>query len=264
TGQHAEQGGLTCTVRTNNPDDGTSWHLEAQVVDQQTIAIALADVFKLNNFITQTFGHRNEDFLGLVALLVFVRGQFLETGQTGLGFGLTSLGVLAHPLQFFLDGALTSTFRRLFLLQAVVFLLQPGAVVALPGNTVATVQFQNPLGGVVQKVTVVSDCYYSAGELAQEHFQPIHTFRVQVVGGLIQQQHIRLGQQQLAQGHAALFTTGQVCNGGIPRWQTQRIGRYFHLGFDVVRTTGRGGGNNGFQFGLFGGQSVKICVGLGV
>ena len=69
----------------------------------------------------------------------------------------------------------------------------------------AAVKFQNPLGSVVQEVAVVRDADHSAREALQELLQPLHRFGIQVVGGLIQQQHVGLGQQQAAQRHTALF-----------------------------------------------------------
>ncbi|MNS65190.1 hypothetical protein D3C72_983420 [compost metagenome] len=105
---------------------------------------------------------------------------------------------------------------------------------------------------------------HGAGELVQELLQPFHAFGVQVVGGFVKQQHVGLGQQQAAQGHAALFTTGQVADDGVPGRQAQRVGGDFHLVFDVVRAAGGGRGDDGFQVSLLSGQGVEIGVRLGV
>src|SRR5690606_15936786 len=121
----------------------------------QAVAIGLADIVEFNDLIAQALCDRDEDFLGFVALLVLVRSQLLETRQTRLGFGLAALGILAHPFQLFLDGALAGGFGSLFLLEAVFLLLQPGTVVALPWNAMAAVQLQYPFRGIVQKITVV-------------------------------------------------------------------------------------------------------------
>ncbi|MET3917430.1 hypothetical protein ABID97_004212 [Variovorax sp. OAS795] len=89
--------------------------------------------------------------------------------------------------------------------QAFALLLEPGAVVALPGNAAAAVHFQDPLGRVVQEVAIVGDGHHGAGEALKEHFEPLHRFRVQVVGRFVEQQHVGLGQQEAAQRHAPLF-----------------------------------------------------------
>jgi hypothetical protein len=64
-----------------------------------------------------------------------------------------------------------------------------------------------------------------------------------VVGRFVEQQHVRLGQQQLAQRHAALFTTGQHADLGVPRRQAQRVGGHFQLQVEVAAV----GGDDRFQ-----------------
>ena len=160
--------------------------------------------------------------------------QFLEAGQTRLALGLARLGVLARPFQLFLQGLGARVFVLLLLLQARLLLLQPVAVVALVGNAGAAVEFQNPLGRVVQEVAVVGDGHHGAGEALQELLQPVHRFGVQVVGRLVEQQHVGLGQQQAAQRHAALLTAGEHADLGVPRRQAQRVGGDFELVLGVA------------------------------
>ncbi len=259
--QHAEQRRLAGAVRPDDADDGAGRDGEAEIVDQQAVAVALADVGELDDFIAQALAGRNEDFLRFVALLVFLAVQLVEAGQTGLGFGLTALRILAHPLQLLLQGLLACRFGGLFLLQAGFLLVQPGAVVALPGNAVAAVEFENPLGGIVEEVAVVGHGHHGAREAGQELLEPLDGFRIQVVGRLVEQQHVGARQQQLAQRHAALFAARQVLDARVPRRQAQGIGGDFELQLDVVAGAG---GNDGFQAGLLFGQLVEVGIRLGV
>ena len=73
-----------------------------------------------------------------------------------------------------------------------------------------------------------NDC---TGEADQELLQPFDRFRVQVVGRLVQQKHIRFTQQEFAQSHTAFFTAGQIADFGIPFRQAQRIGGDFQFMF---------------------------------
>src|SRR5690606_13165612 len=118
---------------------------------------ALGDILELEHLVAQTLGHGNENFVGFVALLVVHITQLFKARQTRLALGLAALGVLAHPFQFLLHGLGAGIFGALLLLQAGFFLLQPAGVVALVGVAAAAVEFQNPLGGVVQEVAVVGD-----------------------------------------------------------------------------------------------------------
>ena len=115
-GNHSEQGGLTRAVRTNDAHNRPGRHPKAQIVDQQPVAVRFADIVELQHLVAQALCDRNEDFLSFVALLIFVRREFLEPRHARLGLGLAALGVLAHPLQFFLDGFLARRFSGLFLL----------------------------------------------------------------------------------------------------------------------------------------------------
>ena len=187
-------------------------------------------------------------------------GQFLEAGQTGLALGLARLRVGAYPLQFLLHRLHVGVDLLVFGFQAGFLLLQPARVVALPRNAVAAVEFENPLGGVVEEVAVVGDGDDGAGEADEELFQPFDRFGVEVVGRFVEQQHVGLGEQQLAQRDAALFAAGEVADHGIPGRQAQRVGGQFHLRFGV----GAGGGDDRLQPRLFLGQLVEIGFRVGV
>ena len=148
-----------------------------------------------------------------------------------------------------------------FHLQALLFVLQPLAVVAFERNALATVQFQDPAGYVVQEVTVVGDGNHGAVVIVQEALQPGYGFGIQVVGGLVQQQHVRAGQQQAAQGHTATLTTRQYFHLLVPGRQAKGVCSDFHLAFDIVAV---GGLDDRFQLALFLGQLVKVGIRLGV
>ena len=124
----------------------------------------------------------------------------------------------------------------------------------------AAVEFEDPFGGVVEEVAVVGDGDHGAGEAHEELLQPFHRFGIQVVGGFVQQQHVGLFQQQLAQRHAALLTAGKVLDHGIPFRQAQRIGGDLHL----VRGIAAACCDDVFQAGLLGGKRVEIGIRLGI
>ena len=58
-----------------------------------------------------------------------------------------------------------------------------------------TVEFEYPLGGVVEEVAIVRDADHGAGKALQELLEPVDGFGIKMVGGLIEQQHVGLGQQ---------------------------------------------------------------------
>ena len=56
------------------------------------------------------------------------------------------------------------------------------------------IEFENPLGHIVKEVTIMGDRDHRARVLLKVLLKPLHTFRVKVVGWLIQEQQIRLPQ----------------------------------------------------------------------
>ena len=215
---------------------------------------------EFNNLIAKAICHRNKDFIGFVAALVFVARQLFETIQASLGLSLTPLGILAHPFQFMFDGLGARFLLTLFLFQTFFLLVKPGRIVTLPGNAFTAVKFKNPFGCVIQEVTIVGNGNNRSRETMQELLQPFNAFSVQMVCRFVQQQHIWTRQQQTAQSHTALFTAGQMTNFGFPRRQAKSIRRNFHL----RRSIRTGSGNNGFQTGLFCGQCIKVSIWFGI
>ena len=79
----------------------------------------------------------------------------------------------------------------------------------------------------------MGDGHHGARVLVQEALQPRHGLGVEVVGGLVQQQHVGGRQQQAAQRHAALLATGQVGDLRIARRQAQGVHGHLHLPVEV-------------------------------
>lgn len=84
----------------------------------------------------------------------------------------------------------------------------------------------------------MGDCQDGALVLGEVLFEPEDALGVEVVGRLVEQQQVGLGQQQLAQRDAAALTTRKVGDGLVGRRAAQRVHRLFQLGVDVPRVGG--------------------------
>ena len=71
-------------------------------------------------------------------------------------------------------------------------MLEKAQVTALPVNQLTTVQLHDARGQGLQKLPVVGNEQHSATEIQQHLFQPGNGVDVQMVGWLVQQQHIGL------------------------------------------------------------------------
>ncbi|WDT78470.1 MAG: hypothetical protein MPW14_14825 [Candidatus Manganitrophus sp.] len=140
--------------------------LEAQVVDQQPVAVALAQIDRFDHLVAEARAGRDEDFLGLVARL---RSRSTPAPRSALRRALLlawrPLGVCAHPFELLLHRLLAGALLLLLLREALLLLLQPGGVVALAGDAAAAVELQDPLGHVVEEIAVVRHRHHGAGEL---------------------------------------------------------------------------------------------------
>ena len=76
------------------------------------------------------------------------------------------------------------------------------------------VQFHNARGNPIQKGPVVRDGDHAALEIQEQVLQPSDGVHIQMVGGLIQQQYIGLGDQGLRQSHTLFGAAGEVTNTG--------------------------------------------------
>ena len=120
-------------------------------------------------------------------------------------------------------------------------------------------QRQDLIDGVVQQVAVVADDHHGVGIARQMILQPQRAFEIEIVGRLVEQQQIGLGEQSRRQRHAHAPAAGEFRTGprligggkaeaGEDRRGTRRRGVRAHIG----------------EPGLDFGDAVRIVGGLGL
>ena len=228
-GDHAEQRGLAGAVRADHADNAAGRQLEGEVVDQQVVAVAFLQVVEVDDVVAEPLGDRNDDLRHGVLLGVGDLEQLLVALVARLRLGLPRLGRGLHPLALALERAAARLVLAAFLQHALLFLRQPGGVVALVGNAAAVVELEDPAGDVVEEVAIVGDDQDRAGIVAQMAFEPVHAFGVEMVGRLVEQQQFGLVEQQLAQRDAAALAAGKLVDVGVVRRAAQRVHRQIDL-----------------------------------
>ena len=81
----------------------------------------------------------------------------------------------------------------------------------------------------------MGDRHDRARVLLEEALEPGHRLGVEMVGGLVQQQHVRLLQQQPAQRHAAPLAAGDLGDLGVARRHAQRVHRQLDRAIEIPR-----------------------------
>ena len=255
-----EQGGLTHTVRTDHTNNAVTGQGEGQTVNQGAAVEALLQVLSLNNDVTQAGSRRNLNLFEVkLAGLLSLRSHLLVACQTSLRLSLAALSVGADPVQFLAQALSELSVLLALNFEAGTLLLQVGGVVTLVGVQVTAVNLGDPLCHVVEEVTVVGNRDDGTLVGLQVLLQPEHGLCVQVVGGLVEQQQVRLLQQQLAQCHAAALTTGEVGDGHVSGRATQRFHCLLQLGVEVPCVSGV---DSFLQLTHFFHEGVEVSVGL--
>ena len=140
----------------------------------------------------------------LVAPLAPLDPQLLERPHAAFVARAAGLDPLANP-DFFLGQLLVEQRVLLFLGRQRRFLAhQERRVVARPVEQPAAVDLENPRGQRLQERAVVRHEQQRRRPAAQEIFQPADRVDVEMVRRLVEQQHVRLGDQRPRQQHAPL------------------------------------------------------------
>ena len=218
---------------------------------------ALWTCFAFDDQIAQMPPRGNLDFQLVGPILERLRRQLFVRFDSRLALGLPRLGAHPNPLQFAgqrsLPGLLLTLFDRHPLLAG----FQPGGVVALQRNPFAAVDFQDPLGNVVQEISIVRDGNDGAGVPGQVLLQPGNAFGIQVVGRFVQQQQVGLANQQLAKRHAASLAARQLRDIGVAGRQVHHRHRHFDLAIEFPQV---GGVDRVLQLGHFVAQLLHLVV----
>ena len=170
---------------------------------------ALRSSVGLDHDVAEPGSGRHVD-LNLVELdVAILREQRLVGVEAGLGLVAPSAGVHPHPLELLVDRALARRVLARLLLEPGALLLQPARVVALVGDAAATVELEDPAGDVVQEIAVVGDRDDRPRVVEQVALEPRDRFGVEMVRRLVEQQQVRLAQQQPAERDAAPLAAGE-------------------------------------------------------
>jgi len=119
--------------------------------------------------------------------LARLRGLEAETLDEALGLG---------------DATLLVALRRHELLAALLLLPEEAVVVTLVEAEVPRLELRHAPHVATQEAAVVGDHHHRPAELGERLLEPLDRGEIQVVGGLVEQQHVGRREQQLRQLHA--------------------------------------------------------------
>ena len=217
--QHLHQGGFACAVGAGNNEPLPAADRIGKGFQQGALPDLDAEVFHQHQLVPRLYVIFKAEF----QLVGFVLGclgdlqlfQLLAAALRHFGGGSAHKVAVHIVLQFFSQCHIGIV---LLLAQGIGgFLLgQIGREVTLVGGHGLEGYLPDLCTDIIEEIAVVADHQHRAGVALEVIFQPFHGGKVQVVGGLVQNEHIRLFQQQLRQTQPRQLAAGEHRNVLLP------------------------------------------------
>ena len=217
---------------------------EREVLDEQPVAVALAQLLGLDDEIAEARAGRDRDLdLVLTGLgRLRLRHELVVRVDARLALRLPRARRHAHPFELPLEGAAPGLVDLLLLREPLLLLLEPARVVALPGHTVPAVELEDPSCDVVEEVAVVGHRDDGAVVLLQVSLEPGNGLGIEMVGRLVEQEQIGLAEQQPAERDAPALAAAQRLDVGVGRRQPQCVHRDLELAVEIPAVHARRSG----------------------
>ena len=229
-----EQGGFAGTVGAQQANLVAAQDGGRKVAHDRLVAESFGDVGEFGHQLATLVaaGHVHVDAAHHLAPSLVFGAQLAQAHNARLRPGAPGFHSFANPHLFLCQQLVGAGVDHRFLRQLLFFLQQVGGKVAGVGQQLPPVQLHNAGRHVVQERAVVGDGDDAALEFDQQAFEPFDRIQVQVVGRLVQQQHIGLRHQRLRQCHAFFGAAGQRVHNRL-RVQVQAVQGLRHALFPV-------------------------------
>ena len=207
-GKQPQQRGFSGAVVPHDADAVIPQQIIGEVANNRAAPVGLADIVQFDQLFTQTAGRRRQlhGVIRLRGLLIF---QGLISLDTVPAFGGPGPAATHDPLPLRPQDGLPLPLTGLRHLRPLGLQFQIFGVIGLVVVQLAPAQFRDVVHHPLQKVAVMGHHHQPALEPAEPVLQPGSHLRVQMVGGLIQNQHIRRMNQRRRQRHPLPLSAGE-------------------------------------------------------
>ena len=221
-GHGAQDGRLAAAVRANQAELHAVRDAEADAANDLAAAQRDADIFKLDQALGLAIGGGELDASrrGTRARVDIgeLADEFVRVVDARLGLGGTRLRSAAQPLDLGLHAvaqALLHLALRLHVELAALEKLRVGSAHAQHALGVDAAQLDNLAGNVLEKVAIMRDHDAGKPRAAEHAFEPLNAFEIEMIGRLVEQQHIGLGDHGLGDGQPLAPAAREACGFGI-------------------------------------------------
>ena len=157
----------------------------------------------------------------IVPLLSAVR--VVAVPVAGFGFGSAGLRAAAEPFHLYADAVAQALLGALLPLDVGLSLFEEFGIAAFYAQQafgVNAVELDDLGGDVLQEVSVVSDDDEGKTGSTEQAFQPFDAVKVEVVGGLVEEKHLRIGDKGFGDGESLAPAAAQARGFTVHAWIT--------------------------------------------
>lgn len=213
---------LPAAVRTKQTEASLRRHKERKLRDHGSVTVGFADFFRFHQLL-RAAAEIHE--LKLCALRGVAVTHFFGEGREIVSaldacflFGGSGLGAPAQPLGFPAKGVTQFEFRAGLGGEESLFRLEEREVVSAHAEETVgkpSIEFDDAVGNFLEKHPVVGNRYGGKGGSREKTFQPKNAFHVEMVGGLIKKEEIRLPQKLPRERHSLFPASGKLFDRAI-------------------------------------------------
>ena len=208
----AQQGGLAGTIGADQTDLVTTLDAGGEIAHHRTCAIRLADVFQLSHQLATaiTAFQLQADLSHALAARLTLGTQLIQALHTKHRPRAPRFHAFANPDLFLLEQFVGTRIGQCFFVQQRFLARLILAEIARKTHQLAAIQFDDAGADAIQETTIMGDKQQGHARFDQQRFQPLNGGDIEVIGRLIEQQHVRRHRQRLRQGQAFFLPAGQT------------------------------------------------------
>jgi len=221
--EHPQQRGLAAAVDPDDPDSVAGTEAPGHPVQQRAVPGRYGNVLQLDDGLAQPGGGQPGQ-LRAVPWRRLRRDERVGRLDPELRLGGPGPGPALQPGELLAGQVAAAPLGDFLAALALGLGEHVGRVAALGRVHLAAVDVPGPLADGVQQPAVVADHDDRAASVAQVAAEPVDRLDVQVVGRLVEQQHVTLGHQQRGERDPPPLAAGQLPGRRVQADPGQQLG----------------------------------------
>jgi len=225
---------LADTVWSDQADLVAAEDAAGEILDHGMPVVTLAHMIEFGHQLpgAPAFGHRHRHLALAIAARRALLAQPFEAAHPAFVAGAARFDAFTDPRFFlrqqFVEFCIAYRLGRKLLRLAPFVIGEASGI----GRKSAAVELDDAGDHAVEECTIMRDHQHRARERDQRFFQPRDRIQVEMVGGFVEHQKFRIGDQRARQRHALARTTGKRFDSGIrrqPKTRQHRLHPALHV-----------------------------------